>query len=540
MAPLITFKAMMMGHNNIMSSNLMPLCSNKSGHRTKPEINCPLFGENPRLYLISGAKAATIPPSPAVAPSPEKENTSGVPRRCHGAWTSIQQEYWEGELDVQGHIPTWLKGTYLRNGPGLWQIGDYNFRHLFDGYSTVVKLQFSGDGCQKIIAGHRVLESAAYSAAIKHNRLCFREFSETPKTQNPFSHIGEFFRLFSGDSLTDNANTGVIRLGDNRVVCLTETQKGSILIDPETLKAIGRFNYNDDLNDFLIQSAHPIVTGSEFWTLIPDLVKPGYRVVRMEAGSNRREVVGRADCRGRFGKGPGWVHSFAVTENFVVIPEMPLRYSVRNLLRAEPTPFYKFEWCPESGAYLHVMSKHTGEIVASVEVPLYVTFHFINAYEERDEEGKVKGIVADCCEHNANTRILDLLRLHTLRSYHGHDILPQARIGRFKIPLDGSIYGELETAIQPEEHGSGMDMCSINPLHLGRKYRYVYACGAKRPCNFPNALTKVDLVEKKAKNWHEHGIIPSEPFFVPRPGATREDDGNILTSSLLNAFHINK
>lgn len=65
--------------------------------------------------------------------------------------------------------------------------------------------------------------------------------------------------------------------------------------------------------------------------------------------------------------------------------------------------------------------------VASVEVPLYVTFHFINAYEEKDEEGRVAAIVADCCEHNANTAILDLLRLQNLRSFSGKDVLPDAR-----------------------------------------------------------------------------------------------------------------
>lgn len=257
-------------------------------------------------------------------------------------------------------------GTYLRNGPGLWNIGDHDFRHLFDGYSTLVKLQFDGG---RIFSGHRLLESDAYKAAKKHNRLCYREFSETPKPvirnnfKNPFSGIGEIVRLFSGESLTDNANTGVVRLGDGRVMCLTETQKGSILVDHETLETIGKFEYDDGLSDHMIQSAHPIVTETEMWTLIPDLVKPGYRVVRMEAGSNKREVVGRVRCRSG-SWGPGWVHSFAVTENYVVIPEMPLRYSVKNLLRAEPTPLYKFEWCPDDGAFLHVMSKHTGQVVS--------------------------------------------------------------------------------------------------------------------------------------------------------------------------------
>ncbi|XP_004292847.1 PREDICTED: carotenoid cleavage dioxygenase 8, chloroplastic-like [Fragaria vesca subsp. vesca] len=464
------------------------------------------------------------PPLPAIAAPhlpPSKESDD---RRSHVAWTSVRQERWEGELHVQGQIPLWLKGTYLRNGPGLWHIEDYNFRHLFDGYAMLAKLHFENG---RLIAGHRQIESDAYKAAMKSKKLCYREFSEVPKPDNFLSYIGELANLFSGASLTDNANTGVVQLGDGRVVCLTETQKGSIVIDPDTLDTIGKFEYTDSLGG-LIHSAHPIVTETEFLTLLPDLINPGYLVVRMEPGTNERKVIGRVDCRQ--GPAPGWVHSFPMTEHYIIVPEMPLRYCAGNLLRAEPTPLYKFEWHPESKAYMHAMCKASGKIVASVEVPLFVTFHFINAYEEKDEDGRVTALIADCCEHNADTTILDKLRIQNLRSYTGEeDVLPDARVGRFRIPFDGSAYGELDAALDPNEHGKGMDMCSINPAFLGKKYRYAYACGAERPCNFPNTLTKIDLVEKKAKNWYEEGAVPSEPFFVARPGATEEDDGVVIS-----------
>ncbi|KAK8523370.1 hypothetical protein V6N13_113312 [Hibiscus sabdariffa] len=472
---------------------------------------------------IAGVASPLRPP--VIVPSLEEEQTVGRrDRNHHTAWTSVRQERWEGELAVQGEIPLWLKGTYLRNGPGLWHIEDYNFRHLFDGYATLVKLHFE-DG--RLIAGHRQIESEAYKAARKNKRICFREFSEVPKYENFMAYVGDIAKLFSGASLTDNANTGVVKLGDGRVVCLTETQKGSLVIDPGSLDTLGRFEYSDSLGG-LIHSAHPIVTDAEFLTLLPDLVNPGYLVVRMEPGSNERKVIGRVNCRA--GPAPGWVHSFPVTEHYVVVPEMPLRYCAQNLLRAEPTPLYKFEWHPESKAFLHVMCKASGKIVASVEVPLFVTFHFINAYEEEDEDGRVTAIIADCCEHNADTTILDRLRLQNLRSFKGKDdVLPDARVGRFTIPLDGSPYGKLEAALEPNEHGRGMDMCSINPANLGKKYRYAYACGAKRPCHFPNTLTKLDLEKKVAKNWHDEGAVPSEPFFVARPGATEEDDGVVIS-----------
>ncbi|QCD94344.1 Carotenoid oxygenase [Vigna unguiculata] len=250
--------------------------------------------------------------------------------------------------------------------------------------------------------------------------------------------VGEpVLRLFFGASLTDNANTSVVKLGDKRVVCLTKTEKGSIMIDPETLETMGKFKYNDSLGG-LIHSAHPVVT------LLSDMVRAGYLVVRMEPGTNERRVIG-----------------------------------------------------------LHP--------VASAEVPLLVTFHFTNVYEEEDEDGRVTAIIADCCEHNSDPTILDRLRLQNLRSFNGEcnipwptpvpcqkmlpvvllalrnggtlgargwsvlgcrpdmalgwargcyseDVLHDARVGRFRIPLDGTSYGTIDATLDPNEHGKGMNM----------------------------------------------------------------------------------
>jgi carlactone synthase / all-trans-10'-apo-beta-carotenal 13,14-cleaving dioxygenase len=129
--------------------------------------------------------------------------------------------------------------------------------------------------------------------------------------------------------------------------------------------------------------------------------------------------------------------------------------------------------------------------VASVEVPPFMAIHFINAYEEKGEDGQAAAVIVDCCEHYGDPAIIETLVLHRLRSLREKDVLPDARynigtstgiefhysihpvrvlliwcicrrVGRFKIPLDGSSFGELTTAMDPEEHGRGMDMCSIN------------------------------------------------------------------------------
>lgn len=121
----------------------------------------------------------------------------------------------------------------------------------------------------------------------------------------------------------------------------------------------------------------------------------------MEAGTNERKVIGLVDCRG----GPGPVGSILSGDG--TLPEMPLRY------------------CGERGS----------------------SFHFMNAYEERDEEGRVSGIIVDCCEHNADPTILQKLCLQNLRSFSGADALPDARVGRFRIPMDEGKEGSLEAAL---------------------------------------------------------------------------------------------
>ncbi|PHU09327.1 Carotenoid cleavage dioxygenase 8 -like protein B, chloroplastic [Capsicum chinense] len=40
---------------------------------------------------------------------------------------------------------------------------------------------------------------------------------------------------------------------------------------------------------------------------------------------------------------------------------------------------------------------------------------------------------------------------------------------------------------------------------------------------------QIDLFDKKAKNWYDDGAVPSEPFFVARPGATEEDEGVVIS-----------
>ena len=172
-------------------------------------------------------------------------------------------------------------GTYLRNGPGLWDVGDHAFDHLFDGYATLVRVSFRHG---RATGAHRQIESDAYTSARANGRPVLREFSQCPPNSSLLDRVRNVVGTLTGAALTDNPNSAVLPLpvvvgddGRRQVLCLTltETTKSSILIDPDTLDTVGKFRYADKLGSMMIQSAHPITTtgGDELLTVIPDLAR---------------------------------------------------------------------------------------------------------------------------------------------------------------------------------------------------------------------------------------------------------------------------
>lgn len=48
---------------------------------------------------------------------------------------------WVGMVGHAGILPAWLRGSLLRMGPGLFEVGDEPFHHLFDGQALIHKFE---------------------------------------------------------------------------------------------------------------------------------------------------------------------------------------------------------------------------------------------------------------------------------------------------------------------------------------------------------------------------------------------------------------
>ena len=45
----------------------------------------------------------------------------------------FQRDFYCGPCTVSGDLPTWIQGTLYRSGPGLWEVGERQLRHTYDG-----------------------------------------------------------------------------------------------------------------------------------------------------------------------------------------------------------------------------------------------------------------------------------------------------------------------------------------------------------------------------------------------------------------------
>ena len=91
-------------------------------------------------------------------------------------YTSLTNEVCDSTLEVTGKIPTWLKGTFVRNGPALFEIGSESFNHWFDGQAMLHSYKFDNGNVtysNKFLetANLRAHRQAGRSAALSFNSV---------------------------------------------------------------------------------------------------------------------------------------------------------------------------------------------------------------------------------------------------------------------------------------------------------------------------------------------------------------------------------
>ena len=415
-------------------------------------------------------------------------------------WGPIQMECDARDLVVEGTVPEDLNGTLYRNGPNqrFKPRGEY---HLFAGDGMVHAFHIAGG---KVDYRNRWVRTAKF-------RLEDREGRAVVNAMNPFDCEPEYsdFVLVDKEGL---ANTALVWHG-GRLLAMEEGHLPHEL-DPVTLESIGPWNYRGKLHTAM--TAHPKVDPAT-----GEMVFFAY----MASGPFAADVaVHKVDPVGVLTETiilatpySAMVHDFVLTENYIIIPVMPISGSLERAMDGGPP----FAWEPEKGVHVGILPRHggTAEDIKWLEMDLAFAFHFMNGF---DQDGVV---TVDCCqmEHAPLFPTAD----------GGSTGKTEPMLSRWTIDLNqDSPRVEFECI---DEFQSEFPQC--DPRYACRPYRHGWytstdfglAADLEANDNFFNVVGHYDHETRKEDRYSCGRSLVSEALFVPKSDDAAEGEGYLLS-----------
>ena len=216
----------------------------------------------------------------------------------------------------------------------------------------------------------------------------------------------------------------------------------------------------------------------------------------------------------------------------------------------------KTEWDPSANTLFYVVDRVHGGIIAkykvgslggliiihtqlrSAQTPPFFCFHHLNSFDDP----ATGDIIIDMSIYQSNS-IIELTKYASLRNLGANPLtFPQARRFRLPAPLSSPPQRDTQDAVVeytfPLEQN--IELPTVVPHVQSRPYRFAYGIHKQDipgRATLSDSLIKLDMAagptaEGATKVW-DAGGTPSEPIFVPRPGAAQgkegEDDGVLLT-----------
>ncbi|WP_338729588.1 carotenoid oxygenase family protein [Haladaptatus sp. DJG-WS-42] len=418
-------------------------------------------------------------------------------------FSTLTEERTAESLLIVGAIPDWLRGTLIRNGPGHFELGEGRVTHWFDGLAMLRKFSFA-DG--DVTYSNHFLRTETYKAR-KQGNLGPGEFATAPAT----GFLAKLKSIVVPET-TDNANVTIGRVGGH-MVALTEVPR-VVAFNPATLETHGEVSFDDDLTGHVMTAhVHHDDERNETVGLLTKFGKPStYTIYRLPDGSLRREEVASLKV-----SRPAYIHSIGLTDRYVILVEAPFTVNPLSFLKLGNDGFIEhFTWDGTADTRFIIVDRERGRAVATPQTAAFFAFHHVNAFERDDS------IVLDLVAY-PNPDIIDGLYLDRLERGEFKGLVGELR--RYTLPTDDT--GQVECEPLSE---IAMELPTISPTVRRQPHRYVYGQGSViEGDGFSNYLVKADVASGSAAIWTAQETFCGEPIFVPRPDATAEDDGVVLS-----------
>lgn len=277
-----------------------------------------------------------------------------------GNMSPVSHEVDVASLDVTGHLPDGLRGSFIRNGPNpLFQpIGRY---HMFDGDGMLHGVTFdSGRASYR----NRWIRSRGLLAEAKLGRAVYPGLSEVMSFPDP-ELVGD------AGPVKNPANTHIIRHA-GRYLALWE---GGLPTEvTATLDTVGEFDFDGRLTGAM--TAHPRLdprTGEMFFFGY-SVFEPVIRYYVVDAQGTLVHSV-TIDV-----PAPVMMHDFVITEHHAVFLDSPIVFDVANLGKGPMV-----QWRPENGTRIGVLPRHgTADEMRWFEIDPGHVQHFWNGWVDGD------------------------------------------------------------------------------------------------------------------------------------------------------------
>ncbi|KAG2469704.1 BCDO1 dioxygenase, partial [Polypterus senegalus] len=459
------------------------------------------------------------------------------------------------KTQLKGTLPAWLKGTLLRNGPGMFSVGDTSYNHWFDGLALLHSFTFK-DG--EVYYRSKYLQGDTYKCNMEANRIVVSEMG-TMAYPDPCKNIFSKAMCYLQHTIpdfTDNCGTNIIKYGEDYYA--TSETNYIRKIDPETLETQDKVDYMKYVAVNLVTShPHYDKAGNSFnmGTSIAEKGKTRYTIFKVppaSAGNEKMclknlEVVCSIPCRSLFT--PSYYHSFGMTENYIIFIEQPFKLDILKMTTAY---IRGINWASclnfhsKDNTLIHLIDRKTKKPVSThFFTDGLVVYHHVNAYEE---EGHV---VFDIIAYN-DSSLYDMFYMENLKQDSKTKLSSKPNYRRFVLPLKCekdtetgkdlvTLKSTTATAIKeksgslychPEIIAEGVELPRINYDFNGKKHRYVYLTVVELT-PIPAKISKLDVDTRQTLEWEEENCWPSEALFVPAPDGKDEDDDPSKSAFLL-------
>lgn len=402
-----------------------------------------------------------------------------------GNFAPVQQEITAENLKVIGELPPDLSGMFVRNGPNpqFPPIGEY---HWFDGDGMLHGVRIHNG---KASYRNRYVRTQGYKIENEAGKAIWTGLLEPPQMDNPHGPN------------KNAANTALIWHG-GQLLALWEGGEPYAIELPE-LDTIGSYNYNGKLTSAF--TAHPKVdpvTG-EMMFFGYSIAEPPYLKYTVVSAAGELLQTVPIDLPVAV-----MMHDFAITERYSIFMDLPMTIRLERMQQGQPPLMFESELPSRFG----ILPRHgDNSNIRWFESPACFVFHVLNAYEEGDE------VVLIACRMNS----MDIF------------VSPEEKKPDVGIPLLYQWRFDMGTGNVTEQMLDDVpsEFSRVNETLLGRKTRYGYTAKfSDNAMPFFEGLIKYDL-EKGKSETHQFtaGRYGGEAVFAPRPGATVEDDGWLLT-----------